>query len=107
VVKQGGRDAYRGMEAEVGTEKLRDRQPDRTDRKVEAASRGREADTQEDRQSGADGSRQPHKNREIEAEIGRQSRTPLWVEVGRIILAKGSHAGVGRQTDRPMQEKIE
>jgi hypothetical protein len=28
-VKQGGRDAYRGMEAEVGTEKLGGRQPDR------------------------------------------------------------------------------
>jgi hypothetical protein len=27
---------------------------------------------------------------------------PVWVEVGR-----GSHAGVGRQTDRPMQEKME
>jgi hypothetical protein len=51
--------------------------------------------------------RQPHRNKEAEAENGRQSRMPVWVEVGRIILARGSHAGVGRQTDRPMQEKIE
>jgi hypothetical protein len=52
-------------------------------RQVEAASRGREADTQEDRQSRADGLRQPQRNREAEAENGRQSTMPVWVEVGR------------------------
>jgi hypothetical protein len=25
---------------------------------------------------------------------------PVWVKVGRIIIARGSHAGVGRQADR-------
>jgi hypothetical protein len=32
---------------------------------------------------------------------------PGWVEVGRIILGRGSHGRVGRQADRLMQEKIE
>jgi hypothetical protein len=44
--------------------------------------------------------RQPHRNREAEAENGRQSRMPVWVEVGRIILARGSHAAVGRQVSQ-------
>jgi hypothetical protein len=74
-------------------------------RQVEAASRGRGVDTQEDRQSGADGLRQPRRNREAEAENGRQSRMPVWVEVGRIILARGrqeeacSHIQLGRHTE--------
>jgi hypothetical protein len=46
--------------------------------------------------------RQPHGNREPEAENGRQSRTPLCVEVGRIILDRGrqEEAYVVRQADR-------
>jgi hypothetical protein len=76
-------------------------------RQVEAANRGREADTQKDRQSGADGSRQPHKNRETETENGRQSRIPGWVQVGRLILGRGIHGRVGRQTDRLIYGKIE
>jgi hypothetical protein len=42
---------------------------------------------------------QPCRNREADADNGRQSRTPVWLEVGRIILARGSHAGIGRQTE--------
>jgi hypothetical protein len=43
--------------------------------------------------------RQPRRNEEAEAENDRQSRTPVWVERGRIILARGSLAVVGRQTE--------
>jgi hypothetical protein len=49
--------------------------------------------------------RQPCRNREAEAENSRQSRTPVWVQVGRIILARQSHAGVGRQTDAGKTEE--
>jgi hypothetical protein len=44
---------------------------------------------------------QSHSNREPEAENGRQSRTPVWVEIRRIILASGSHAGRGTEAGRP------
>jgi hypothetical protein len=50
---------------------------------------------------------QLYENGQAEAENGRQLRMPLWVMLGRIILARGSHAGRPTEAGRSRGRQTE